>query len=681
MSGPLTLLSLFTGYGGLDMGVAEALEHPVRTVAVSDIEPGPQAVERYRYPDAIQLGDITRADVTQRGRVDVVAGGSPCQSMSLAGLRAGMKTGTRSGLWSYQRDAVETLHPKLMVWENVPGALSAVASSREDVARADERARLLTARGLCACDNPMFDRPDGFGADEGGEKAKPATIRLRDWYAARGTDAGLLCCTRCGLPLFERSGGRLLADAERLDGALTMPTIRALGRVLGDLTNLGYDAAWRVLAAADCGAPHRRERLFVTAWPRFDATGRGERFASWDAGRDIWVTGQDTLFDEPGLFSCSWPRCGMIVDGTAFMLNEKPSTSRMTGLLYTPKSSDGLVESPAASGRPVERTPALSTQTLLLGVPGRMSEATIRRRNRRQTGRGDLVPTLRTSDTSGYGSHGDGGLDLRTVAAMLPTPTSRDVKGRNQRNDDTCLTGALDHVSLMPTPNTMDMLPSRHGAAYARVLRRGKDDAPMRAASGNLRETVVHVDYGRYAPAVRRWSRVLGRPAPCPTQVSAHMRAWIVAHRHDPLLFDPQRVAGRALRPDGVRVDQPMRERVIRRWIRSGAPGLIDPRLAETCASDAPLVEATLLPSAMVLDWWRRFDAPRAPSGLNPVFVEWMMGLPAGWVTDPAIWRDVPGSARSLQLRLLGNGVVPRQAAAAVTWALGVRERLAKESR
>ena len=44
MSGPLTLLSLFTGYGGLDMGVAEALEHPVRTVAVSDIEPGPQAV-------------------------------------------------------------------------------------------------------------------------------------------------------------------------------------------------------------------------------------------------------------------------------------------------------------------------------------------------------------------------------------------------------------------------------------------------------------------------------------------------------------------------------------------------------------------------------------------------------------------------------------------------------------
>ena len=353
----------------------------------------------------------------------------------------------------------------------------------------------------------------------------------------------------------------------------------------------------------------------------------------------------------------------MIVDGTAFMLNEKPSTSRMTGLLYTPKSSDGLVESPAASGRPVERTPALSTQTLLLGVPGRMSEATIRRRNRRQTGRGDLVPTLRTSDTSGYGSHGDGGLDLRTVAAMLPTPTSRDVKGRNQRNDDTCLTGALDHVSLMPTPNTMDMLPSRHGAAYARVLRRGKDDAPMRAASGNLRETVVHVDYGRYAPAVRRWSRVLGRPAPCPTQVSAHMRAWIVAHRHDPLLFDPQRVAGRALRPDGVRVDQPMRERVIRRWIRSGAPGLIDPRLAETCASDAPLVEATLLPSAMVLDWWRRFDAPRAPSGL----------------TDPEIWRDVPGSARSLQLRLLGNGVVPRQAAAAVTWALGVRAHLTGE--
>ncbi|SER95645.1 DNA (cytosine-5)-methyltransferase 1 [Lentzea xinjiangensis] len=45
---------------------------------------------------------------------------------------------------------------------------------------------------------------------------------------------------------------------------------------------------------------------------------------------------------------------------------------------------------------------------------------------------------------------------------------------------------------------------------------------------------------------------------------------------------------------------------------------------------------------------------------LNPRFVEWLMGLPAGWVTD------VPDLSRSQQLRLLGNGVVPQQGEAAL---------------
>lgn len=45
---------------------------------------------------------------------------------------------------------------------------------------------------------------------------------------------------------------------------------------------------------------------------------------------------------------------------------------------------------------------------------------------------------------------------------------------------------------------------------------------------------------------------------------------------------------------------------------------------------------------------------------LSPRFVEWMMGLPDGWVTD------VPGLTRAEQLKALGNGVVPQQAAVAV---------------
>lgn len=52
---------------------------------------------------------------------------------------------------------------------------------------------------------------------------------------------------------------------------------------------------------------------------------------------------------------------------------------------------------------------------------------------------------------------------------------------------------------------------------------------------------------------------------------------------------------------------------------------------------------------------------------LNPVFVEWMMMLPEGWVCD------VPGLSRTQRLKLLGNGVVPAQAARALALLTPVR--------
>lgn len=85
---------------------------------------------------------------------------------------------------------------------------------------------------------------------------------------------------------------------------------------------------------------------------------------------------------------------------------------------------------------------------------------------------------------------------------------------------------------------------------------------------------------------------------------------------------------------------------------------------------------------AAVLDWGRygpavaRWEATLGRRGpwatdargrLNPPFVEWMQGLPAGHVTDPAIWQGWrPKTARNAQLKALGNGVVPAQAAAAL---------------
>lgn len=81
--------------------------------------------------------------------------------MSFAGKRAGMHDGTRSGLWSYQADAVRALGPAVMVWEKVPDALSSSASSRMPLARRAERGRTLRGRGLCDCDFPEFDTPVG----------------------------------------------------------------------------------------------------------------------------------------------------------------------------------------------------------------------------------------------------------------------------------------------------------------------------------------------------------------------------------------------------------------------------------------------------------------------------------------------------------------------------------------
>ena len=59
--------------------------------------------------------------------------------------------------------------------------------------------------------------------------------------------------------------------------------------------------------------------------------------------------------------------------------------------------------------------------------------------------------------------------------------------------------------------------------------------------------------------------------------------------------------------------------------------------------------------------------SPTGKPRLSHHFTEWMMGLPEGWICDPALWVDYPPTkARSLCLRMAGNGVVPQQAAWAI---------------
>ncbi|MFK5160582.1 DNA cytosine methyltransferase [Propionibacterium freudenreichii] len=117
--------SLFSGYGGLDMAVQSVVGG--RVAWVSDIEPGPSRILATHHPDIPNLGDVTAIDWKSVEPVDVICGGSPCQDLSMAGRRAGMRPGTRSGLWESMLAAITTIRPRLVVWENVLGALSADA--------------------------------------------------------------------------------------------------------------------------------------------------------------------------------------------------------------------------------------------------------------------------------------------------------------------------------------------------------------------------------------------------------------------------------------------------------------------------------------------------------------------------------------------------------------------------
>lgn len=92
-------------------------------VAFSEIDPFPSAVLAYHYPETPNLGDITRVDWSKyRGAADLVIGGSPCQSFSVAGKREGLAG--ESGLMFAYIEAIRGVRPRWLIWENVPGALS-----------------------------------------------------------------------------------------------------------------------------------------------------------------------------------------------------------------------------------------------------------------------------------------------------------------------------------------------------------------------------------------------------------------------------------------------------------------------------------------------------------------------------------------------------------------------------
>ena len=100
--------------------------HPLgwEPVFFSEIEPFPNKVLAHHYPSVPNLGDITKIqNPLQYGAINLMVGGSPCQSFSVAGLRKGLADPRGNLALEYLRMA-DTIQPRWIVWENVPGVLS-----------------------------------------------------------------------------------------------------------------------------------------------------------------------------------------------------------------------------------------------------------------------------------------------------------------------------------------------------------------------------------------------------------------------------------------------------------------------------------------------------------------------------------------------------------------------------
>lgn len=137
----ITVASLFDGIGGTPLSASMC---GAFCAWASEIEKFPIKVTEHHFPSMKHYGDITKINGAEVEPVNIIVGGSPCQDLSIAGKRKGMKHSefgddetTRSGLFMEQIRIIKEMRnkhgadfPRYMVWENVPGAFS--SNSGED---------------------------------------------------------------------------------------------------------------------------------------------------------------------------------------------------------------------------------------------------------------------------------------------------------------------------------------------------------------------------------------------------------------------------------------------------------------------------------------------------------------------------------------------------------------------
>ncbi len=377
------------------------------------------------------------------------------------------------------------------------------------------------------------------------------------------------------------------------------PNLRAVGRVVGDLAALGYDAVWVCLPAAGVGAPHRRERFFVLA---ADARGKA------------WLKRAGLRAGRPGPVGRGRPDDdGSETESVA--LSPTPRVTRggsgteTVQLLPTPLASLGSHSSWAIGADPALRT-ARGQQVSLADVARH------------------LLPTPTTQDGKNIGGPSQEARNtppLNAVVLRLPSGTLAQ-PGEEERRRSRGEPAGRDRapISLMPTPR------ATRGGSSTEIVRllptptvAGQDNrslSPGAAVRPPLHK--IHTLLPPTTPQLERNTPPLLLPTPSAADA-----------------------AGGHARRGGARSDELLLKRIAqaRQWGKYW-------RAIERWESVVgPAPAPTIL---------GRAGRPK----LNPAFAEWMMGLPAGWVTD------TPGVTDNQALRMLGNGVVPQQGIAALRW-------------
>ena len=253
------------------------------------------------------------------------------------------------------------------------------------------------------------------------------------------------------------------------------PVLRACGAVLGDLASLGFDAEWGRFGADEVGAPHRRRRIIIRAWPTAlhpSGVGRGDR--SRIVG-GLGTAGRDT--EAPA----DAPHLGHERDRDARRRGNGPTD----GGLSAANTHDWRAgeEHPGAYVLIGERAPQRG-RTVQFAGPDRGGEV----------GLGGTAEEPAAHREAAAGQSGD----RREIAAhpggILPGDDGELPPGRH------------------PVQRGL-----RHDAPRCGAAPTDANERRRRADVLQLRPGQPDLDWGDYEPAIRRWERVLGRPAPWPT--------------------------------------------------------------------------------------------------------------------------------------------------------------------